>query len=67
MTQITNATFTNDDNGCEYDDLGEQITGCQSDRGELIYFDESIPYYPVLPKLDLFGKSCQRIVIFKMV
>ena len=56
LTQITNATFTNDDNGCEYDDLGEQITGCQSNRGELIYFDESIPYYPVLPKLDLFGK-----------
>lgn len=51
LKRIVNPIFTNDDISC-YDEV---TTGCESDRGSLIKFTEIAPYYPVLPKLDLFG------------
>tara|TARA_B100001094_G_scaffold144143_1_gene139640 strand:- start:12467 stop:21781 length:9315 start_codon:yes stop_codon:yes gene_type:complete len=51
LKQIINPIFMNDDLSCE----APNDLGCESERGSLIKFTEITPYYPVLPKLDLFG------------
>ena len=58
LQRITNIIHKDDDRGCEH--VSDEFTdsdfvGCRDNRGEVVKIEQTIPYYPVLPKFDIFG------------